>query len=207
MTKSRKTLEFKFERTIPAPPGEVFDAWLNPKIPGNPWNAGDKLILNPQVDGFFYWTYKQTGTPHYGRFTELERSGRIQHTWVSPNTLGEESMVTVVFKEQGKGTLLTLVHSDLPDVDIARLHEKGWNQFLGIFLEQFVNASAKKGGSSQIGSKASPEVTKGAQHVSHFAEQECHCVRRRRLKWCCRRDRVRRRRCGRFPCWADQVES
>jgi hypothetical protein len=40
MTKSMKTLEFKFERTIPAPLGEVFDAWLNPKIPGNPWNAG-----------------------------------------------------------------------------------------------------------------------------------------------------------------------
>jgi uncharacterized protein YndB with AHSA1/START domain len=28
MTKSTKTLEFKFERTIPAPLGEVFDAWL-----------------------------------------------------------------------------------------------------------------------------------------------------------------------------------
>jgi len=53
MTKSTKTIEFKFERTIPAPPGEVFDAWLNPKIPGNPWNAADKLLLNSKVDGFF----------------------------------------------------------------------------------------------------------------------------------------------------------
>ena len=35
MTNSTKKLEFKFERTIPAAPGEVFDAWLNPKIPGN----------------------------------------------------------------------------------------------------------------------------------------------------------------------------
>ena len=28
MENSKKTLEFKFERTIPAPPVEVFDGWL-----------------------------------------------------------------------------------------------------------------------------------------------------------------------------------
>jgi uncharacterized protein YndB with AHSA1/START domain len=37
--KSTKTVELKFDRTIPASPSEVYDAWLNPKIPGNPWNA------------------------------------------------------------------------------------------------------------------------------------------------------------------------
>ena len=46
MTKSTQTLEFKFERTIPAAPGEVYDAWLDPKIPGNPWHESDKLIFN-----------------------------------------------------------------------------------------------------------------------------------------------------------------
>jgi len=38
MSKAAKTLEFKFERTIAAPPDEVFDAWLSPQIPGTPWN-------------------------------------------------------------------------------------------------------------------------------------------------------------------------
>ena len=142
MNESMKKIRFQFERTIPAPPGEVFDAWLNPKIPGNPWNAADKFLLNPKVDGFFYWTI--SGTPHYGRFTEVERPGRIQHTWVSPNTLGYESMVTVTFKKQGEDTLMTLVHSDLPDTDGGRGHEKGWNYFLGIFTEQFGNGSPKK---------------------------------------------------------------
>ena len=56
MKNSKKTLEFKIERTIPAPSDEVFDAWLNPKIPGNPWNAAEKFILDPKVDGLFYWT-------------------------------------------------------------------------------------------------------------------------------------------------------
>src|SRR5579885_531443 len=98
MRSSKNTLEFKFERAIPARPGEVFDAWLNPKIPGTPWNMAEKLLLNPEVDGFFYWKAKDT--PHYGRFTKMERPGRMQHTWVSPNTLGEESIVTVTFQQQ-----------------------------------------------------------------------------------------------------------
>ena len=137
-----KTIEFKFERKIPAPVEEVFDAWLSPKVPGNPWNAAEKLILDAKVDGLFYWALK--GTPHYGRFTELTRPGRIQHTWMSPNTLGRESMVTLTFERQGENTLMTLVHSDLPDHELARGHERGWGYFLGVFPEQFGAGSRKK---------------------------------------------------------------
>jgi uncharacterized protein YndB with AHSA1/START domain len=140
--KSTKTIEVKVERTIPAPPDEVFDGWLDPKIPGNPWNAADKFILDPKVDGLFYWRLR--GTSHYGRFTKVERPGRLEHTWMSPNTLGQESTVTVTFKQQGDNTLMTLVHSDLPDTDEGRSHEKGWNYFLGIFPEQFEAAARKK---------------------------------------------------------------
>lgn len=142
MNKAKQTIEIKVERTIPAPPGEVFDAWLNPRIPGNPWNAAEKFILDPKVEGLFYWTLK--GTAHYGRFTDLERPNRIQHTWVSPNTMGLESTVTVNFQKQGENTLMTLVHSDLPDTDKGRSHERGWNYFLGIFCEQFGSGSRAK---------------------------------------------------------------
>ncbi|MEO7207810.1 MAG: SRPBCC domain-containing protein [Steroidobacteraceae bacterium] len=139
MSNSTKTIEVKVERTIPAPLGEVFDAWLNPKTPGTPWNMADKLLFHPTVDGLYYWAMKGTG--HYGRFMEVERPGRIQHTWVSPNTLGLESMVTVTFKKQGDDTLMTLMHSSLPDTDAGRGHEKGWNYFLSMFSEKFGAAS------------------------------------------------------------------
>jgi uncharacterized protein YndB with AHSA1/START domain len=142
MKNSKKTLEFKFERTIPAAPSEVFDGWLDPKIPGNPWNMAEKLLLNPKVDGFFYWLIK--GNSHYGRFTEVERPGRIQHTWMSRSTLGEETTVTVTFQEKGEDTLMTLVHSDLPDTQGGRGHEKGWDYFLDIFPEQFVDGSRER---------------------------------------------------------------
>ena len=142
MNKAKKMIEVKVERTIPAPPVEVFDAWLNPKIPGNPWNMADKLLLNPQVDGFFYWAVD--GTPHYGRFTEVKRPSRIRHTWMSPYTLGLESTVTVTFKQRGADTRMTLVHSGLPDSKEGRAHEKGWNYFLGLFPKQFGSDAPNK---------------------------------------------------------------
>jgi len=129
------TLEFKFERTIQASLAEVFDAWLSPKVPGTPWNAAEKLILDAKVDGLFYWS--RQGNSQYGRFTDIERPSLIRHTWVSPNTLGIESIVTVFFEKKGESTSMTLVHSNLPDNEKARSHERGWNYFLGIFPEQF----------------------------------------------------------------------
>ena len=142
MTQPTKMLEFKFERTIPAPPHEVFDAWLDPKIPGNPWNAAEHFILDPKADGLFYWTLN--GTSHYGRFTDFERPARIRHTWMSPKTLGHESIVTLIFTKREEETLMTLVHSDLPDHELARGHEKGWNYFLDVLREQFGSGSRKE---------------------------------------------------------------
>ena len=142
MKDAKKTLEVKVERTIPAAAGEVFDGWLNPKVPGNPWNAAEKFILDPKVDGLFFWTLNDTS--HYGRFTEVERPARIQHTWVSPKTLGQESLVTLTFQKKGEDTLMTLVHSGIPDTDAGRGHEKGWNYFLDIFPGQFGMARERR---------------------------------------------------------------
>ena len=136
-----KTLAFTVERMIPAPPEDVFDAWLDPSVPGNPWHAAERFLLDSKVDGLFYWTLK--GTAHYGRFTAFEPPRRIQHTWVSPNTLGHESTVTLTFVREGDGTRLTLVHSDLPDHELARGHEPGWSYFLDVFREQFGDGSRK----------------------------------------------------------------
>ncbi len=94
MTTSTKTVEIKVERTIPAPPSEVFDAWLDPKIPGTPWH--------------------------------------------------EESTVTVTFQKKGEGTLMTLLHSGLPNDDIAKAHENGWNSISDKFSNIFVSGSHRR---------------------------------------------------------------
>jgi hypothetical protein len=50
----------------------------------------------------------------------------------------------VTFKGKGKDTLMTLVHSGLPDTDGGRSHDKGWNYFLDIFPGQFTDAAGTK---------------------------------------------------------------
>jgi len=136
-----KTIEVKVERTISASAEEAFDAWLDSAVPGTPWNAAEKFILDAKVDGLFYWRLR--GISHYGRFTSMERPRRMEHTWVSPNTLGMESTVTVTFEKQGEDTRMTLVHAGLPDTEEARGHENGWNYFLDVFYEQFGSGSRR----------------------------------------------------------------
>jgi len=143
MTTSTKTVEIKVERTIPAPPGEVFDAWLDPKIPGTPWHENEKLIVHPKVDGLWYWR-SLGSTPHYGRFMQIDRPGLVQYSWMSPNTLGKESTVTVTFQKKGEGTLMTLLHSGLPNDAMAKAHDKGWSSISDKFSNIFVSGSHRR---------------------------------------------------------------
>ena len=139
MTSQPNTLALTVERVIPASVDEVFDSWLDPKIPGTLWNYASKLIFDPRVDGLFYVLVisNQRETAHYGRFLAIDRPGRIQHTFVSPNTRGLESVVTVTFQKKGDETLMRLHHEGLPDDDKGRGHEDGWNFFLGRLVEHF----------------------------------------------------------------------
>ncbi len=126
------TIDITVERTIPAPPERVYDAWLTPGTPGTMWAIAEKYILDAKVDGLFYWAVR--GNIHYGRFTAVERGARLEHTWMSNNTNGLETEVTVTFAPKGGHTLMTIVHRGLPDTNKGRGHEKGW----GSFLEQMV---------------------------------------------------------------------
>lgn len=142
MYNPKKSIEIKVERRIPATPHEVFAGWLDPKVPGTVWNAAEKLVLDARPEGLFYWLLKET--PHYGRFTAIEPPSVIAHTWVSPNTLGKESLVTVTFTPAGDETVMTLVHSGLPDTEEARGHERGWTYFMELLRDQFGEGTRRK---------------------------------------------------------------
>jgi uncharacterized protein YndB with AHSA1/START domain len=147
MTTTTRTVEITVQRTIPAPPSEVFDAWLDPAVPGTLWHGHKKVIFNPEIDALWYLlslTHRREGTPHYGRFIEIDRPSRLQHSWMSRNTLGEETTVTVSFQKEGEGTLMTILHSGLPKADMATAHEKGWNSILDKFSKTFVSGSHRR---------------------------------------------------------------
>ena len=84
------------------------------------------------------------GTSHYRRFTKVERSKRIDHTWMSPNTLGEETNIKVTFKKKGEGTLMTLLHSNIPDTEAGRSHKEGWNYFLDKLVDHIGSGNGKQ---------------------------------------------------------------
>jgi uncharacterized protein YndB with AHSA1/START domain len=142
MTAPAKTAAIKVERMIPASAEKVFDAWLDPGIPGTPWHENEKLIADPRVDGLWYWL-SLGSTPHYGRFLDMQRPGLIRLSWMSPNTLGLESTVTVTFEQKGKDTLLTVLHSGLPNEDMAKAHEKGWTSISDKFCNIFAGGSRR----------------------------------------------------------------
>ena len=89
MKPEMKTIELDITHCIPASPIEVFDAWLDPKCPGTPWSVAEKLVLDPKVDGLYYWLFVNEARqpkPHYGRFTILDRPAKAQYTWMSLHT-------------------------------------------------------------------------------------------------------------------------
>ena len=140
-----KTFDLTISRTIPGPADDVFDVWLDPKIPGGLWYGVERVILNPVVDGLFYHVVKHEGRswPHYGRFIRLERGRTIEYTWVSEATRGLESIVTITLAARDGGTELTLRHANLPDDEMGRTHKDGWTWYLDVLAERFQKVAAR----------------------------------------------------------------
>jgi uncharacterized protein YndB with AHSA1/START domain len=80
---------------------------------------------------------KKEETPHFGRFTIVDRPNKIQHTWMSPYTRGLESVVTVTLQKKGEDTLFSLNHAGLPDDEFGRMHEQGWGGYVASLAEVF----------------------------------------------------------------------
>jgi uncharacterized protein YndB with AHSA1/START domain len=138
-----KTIELTIKRTVAGAPPEVFDVWIDPRSPGSPWFGVTRAIVQPVVDGLFYHLVQFEGHDwaHYGRFMVLDRPRRIEHTWVSEATRGLESIVQLTFQHEGKQTLLTLRHSNLPDDEMGRRHEQGWGFVLNAVAQRFARGA------------------------------------------------------------------
>lgn len=128
-------------RTIPASPEQIFDVWMDPKSPGGPWFGAERVILNPAVDGLFYFGVRHEGRtwPHYGRFIRIDRPRSVEYTWISEATKGIESVVLVTLEPRGNQTEVTLHHSNVPDDPIGRQHKDGWAWVLSMLGERFAS--------------------------------------------------------------------
>ena len=117
------------EVMIDASPETVFQFFVDPTRMRR-WMGGH-IDLDPRSGGVFA---VDIGANHTrGSFIVVEPPERVVFTWgwegsevVPPGA----STVTVVFEPTNGGTLVRLVHSDLPDGEDIR-HSQGWTHYLG----------------------------------------------------------------------------
>jgi uncharacterized protein YndB with AHSA1/START domain len=142
-----KLTDLECTRQINASPEEVYDVWIDPTCPGGPWYApqtdgmASKILFTAKVDGLFYHRVSRGDATwaHYGRFTQLERGKLAEHTWVSEDTQGRESIVTTTFEAKDGGTFVRLTHTGVPDTEKGNGHKMGWQWCLNMLADKMAS--------------------------------------------------------------------
>jgi uncharacterized protein YndB with AHSA1/START domain len=124
------------KRHLKASPAQVFAAWTDPqKIvrwmgPGE--IVGEHAESEPRAGGRYRFVMRRPdGDRHVvgGVFREVVPNEKLVFTWsweVAPPDEPYESLVTVLLKPEGGGTLLTLIHEKLFDEESRDGHSAGW---------------------------------------------------------------------------------
>ena len=106
---------------IPATPQEIYDAWLD-SLAHSEMTGGEASMSGEIGAEISAW-----GDYIKGRNLELVPSERIVQSWRTQEFSDEheDSIITVMLEETDDGTLLTLVHSNVPD-EQRTYEEGGW---------------------------------------------------------------------------------
>ena len=83
-----------------------------------------------RVGGRYRWLMRAPSGEKHRRPRRVSRSRaneKLVYTWAWNTTPERESLVTVVFKPDGDGILLTLTHEQFSDRDARDRHQHGWN--------------------------------------------------------------------------------
>jgi uncharacterized protein YndB with AHSA1/START domain len=139
-TKPSLTLKRRFNAT----PEAVYAAWTDPKKLVR-WFGPDhgpavtKAETDVRIGGRFHIAFHtEDGEEHSvsGIYREIIPNEKLQFTWAWRSTPERESLVTVIIKPEGDGSLLTLIHEQFFDEAARAGHEKGWTGSLDK-LEKF----------------------------------------------------------------------
>jgi uncharacterized protein YndB with AHSA1/START domain len=120
-------------RRIRATPERIYTFFTDPALWAR-WQ-GTSTTVDPRPGGLLQVAMGHGGSGlAEGRFVELDPFERIVFTWgwaTSPlSTLPPGStVVTVVLRPDGDGTLVTLTHDSLPQLE-RDIHEAGWSLYL-----------------------------------------------------------------------------
>lgn len=142
MTKTTTTTKqdrLEIRRTFDASLEDAWTAWTDPKrvakwfAPG-PMNAEVHRFSAREGGEFEVDMVDPDGNVHKaaGTFRIVEPKKRLVMTWrwQAEGAWGEETLVTVTFRERDGGTEITLVHEKLRDAESVKEHTDGWT---GVF--------------------------------------------------------------------------
>jgi len=144
-TATKPSLTIK--RRLKAPPAKVYATWTDPeKVKG--WMGTSEMKASHvecdlRVGGRYRWVMiAPSGEQHdvRGVYREIVPNEKLVFTWAWKSTPERESLVTVLLKPDGDGTLLTLMHEQFFDEDARDRHNDGWSNCLDK-MEKFVAAA------------------------------------------------------------------
>lgn len=127
------TPSLTLKRWLNASPAEVFQAWTDPELlmrwfgPENVRTM--EVAVDPRIGGAYRVVMlEDTGERHEvsGVYQEIVENERLAFSWSWITTPERVSRVTVTFKPDGEGTILTLLHEKLFDEQAVRGHTHGW---------------------------------------------------------------------------------
>ncbi|CAE6815410.1 SRPBCC family protein [Paraburkholderia haematera] len=122
------------QRRLNATPAKVFRAWTEAAQLMKWMHPDDAEVthaeLNARVDGRYLIRYLKTDGRELevsGQYLEVLPDAKLVFTWTWRSIPEQESLVTVLLRPDGNGTLLTLTHEQFVDEETRDHHQIGWN--------------------------------------------------------------------------------
>jgi len=136
MTKTTTTV--RATHRYDAPPGRVFDAWLDPKVAGKflfatPTGTMIRAETDPRVGGHFTFVDRRPDmgdVEHVGTYLEIDRPRRLVFEFAVPAYEPTRTKITLDFAPDGEGCRLTLTHEGVFE-EYVKQTEHGWGMILG----------------------------------------------------------------------------
>ena len=121
------------KRRLNAAPEKVYAAWTDPekivKWFGPDAGPVKHAEADVRVGGRYAVTFHtEDGEQHHvsGIYQEVVPNERLVFTWAWRTMPERESLVTILIKPDGEGSLLTLIHEQFFDEPARDRHEWGW---------------------------------------------------------------------------------
>jgi uncharacterized protein YndB with AHSA1/START domain len=122
------------KRRLKAPPAKVFAAWTEPdkilKWFGPDAGPVHEASTDVRVGGRYAVSFStEDGEQHHvsGIYREVVPNEKLVFTWAWRTMPERESLVTVLIKPDGTGSLLTLIHEQFFDEPARDRHRQGWS--------------------------------------------------------------------------------